>query len=83
MEEMPNYLWFIIYHSIGLVLPKKTPNHTHRTIGDMQASELACLNSNYISYPYRTTKRVCIIELQNACVLCSSITRAHYVEQKI
>ena len=61
----------MVYHipSIGLALPKQNPNHTHRTIGDMQTSELACLNSNYISCPSRIGKRVRVIELQNACVL--------------
>ena len=92
-----------------MVLPKQTPNHTHRTSGDMRASELAFLNSNYISLPYRigkrvhvielqntctlynykiivcyrTTKHVRVIELQNTCTLCSSITQAHYAEQKL
>ena len=59
----------MVYHipSTCLVLPKKTPNHTHRTIGDMQASELACLNSNYISSPYRIRKRVRVIERITKC----------------
>ena len=50
----------------------------------MRASELACVNSNYISRPYRigkhvrviSTKRVRIIELQNMHALCSSIMHA-------
>ena len=54
-----------MYHGIGLVLPKQIPNHTHRTIGDMRASELECLNSNYIFHPYRIGKHVRVIELQN------------------
>ena len=66
---MPNLLWFFIYHSTGLVLPKQTPNHTHMTIGDMRASELACLNSNYIFCPFIIGKHVRIIELQNARAL--------------
>ena len=70
---MPNELWFIIYDSTGLVLPKQILNHTHITIGDMRASELACLNSNYIS---------CLVEFINACALYNNKTRARYITIK-
>ena len=78
LEEMPNQLLFIIYHSKGLVLPKQIPNHRHRIIGDMRASELACLNSNYISHPDRIGKHMRVIELQNTHALQNYKTCACY-----
>ena len=50
-------------------ITEEKSNHTHRTIGDMRANELACLNSNYISCLYRIEKLMHIIELQNTHAL--------------